>query len=133
MPTSERVYTVIDYWDGPRQGVADFNGRPHLYRSVWRSDIDDWDPDRYFLFPISAEQAALAVEDWSIWRRFHEDYRGRAVPAIHDPADWGALPEDTTRHRELQQLLAPLLKVRAEDAMVARAEFKSRSTPVEGS
>lgn len=49
----ERVYTVHDYWDGPRSGFADFGGVPHAYRSLWLDDLDEWDPDRFELSPIA--------------------------------------------------------------------------------
>jgi len=34
-PEYERVYTMTDYYDGPRKGIADFEGRPHLYEAEW--------------------------------------------------------------------------------------------------
>lgn len=33
----ERVYTVTDYHDGPRRGIADFNGKPHLFVSEFEN------------------------------------------------------------------------------------------------
>jgi hypothetical protein len=38
----EKVYTVTDYYDDPRGGIADFCGKPHLYRSLFE-DIDHKD------------------------------------------------------------------------------------------
>lgn len=29
----ERVHTMEDYYDGPRRGIANFRGAPHLYES----------------------------------------------------------------------------------------------------
>jgi len=127
--TFERVHTVTDYWDGPREGVADFRGAPHVYRSVWRHEADDWDDDRYFLSPIASEEAALAFEDWAIWRRFAEHYRGRVAPAAESLGDWGALPEDLSRHRELRHLLTPILSLNRSRCIVARAEFRSVGPP----
>jgi hypothetical protein len=62
----ERVYTVTDYYDGPRSGVASLGGRPHVYRSLWQDQADDWDDDRFELSPIAPEVLALALEDWAI-------------------------------------------------------------------
>ena len=60
----ERVYTVYDFYDGPRAGFADFDGAPHAYRSIWREDLDDWDPeDRFQLWPVPPDVLALALED----------------------------------------------------------------------
>jgi hypothetical protein len=39
----EKVYTMTDYYDGPRRGIADFDGRPHFYDSEW----DDLDATRH--------------------------------------------------------------------------------------
>src|SRR5688572_206277 len=77
----ERVYTVMDFYDGPRSGFADFGGAPHAYRSIWREDLDDWDPDdRFELSPVAGETLALALEDWAIWRRWEEAfYAGETV------------------------------------------------------
>lgn len=128
----ERVYTVTDYWDGPREGVAHFRGAPHVYRSVWRRDVDDWDDDRYFLCPITADEALLLVEDWTIWRRFADHYRGRVVPpSVQSPDEWGALPEDRPRHRELRRLFVPILSLDRARCVVARARFRSVGPPPE--
>ncbi len=27
----EQVFTVLDYYDGPRSGIANYNGAPHFY------------------------------------------------------------------------------------------------------
>jgi hypothetical protein len=125
----ERVYTVTDYWDGPREGVADFGGVPHLYRSVWRRGADDWDNDRYFLSPLTPDQASLLREDWAIWQRFANHYRGRVVPAGQSFDQWGALPEDLSRRRELRRLLAPILALHHSRCFIARAEFRPLGPP----
>ena len=120
----ERVYSVTDFWDGPREGVADFRGTPHVYRSVFRADLDEWDDDRYYLSPLTSAEAALALEHWAIWQRFADNYRGKVAPVPADLADWGALPEDLARHRELRLLLAPMFALEPARCIVARAEFR---------
>ena len=57
----EKVYTVTDYNDGPRAGVADFNGTPHLYESEW-NDIERVNGDTYKLSPIDNHTFELARE-----------------------------------------------------------------------
>ena len=121
----ERVYSISDYWDGPRAGAADHGGAPHIFRSVWRAAEDDWDQSRYFLHPISPEEAQWEAESWAIWRRFAGQYRGRQAPAPENPADWGALPADLDRHRELQRLLAGVRKVEQADCIVAAGSFQA--------
>lgn len=128
----ERVYSVTDYWDGIRAGAADYGGVPHIFRSVWRADDDDWDLGRYFLRPISGEQAAWEAEWWAIWRRFASFYRGRRALAAKVPGDWGALPEDLDRHRELEKLLANVRSTSQADCLVATGAFRAIEPSVRG-
>jgi hypothetical protein len=119
----ERVYTVLDFWDGPRSGFADFDGAPHAYRSIWRDDLGDWDPGRRFeLSPISAEVLALALEDWAIWRRWEEAfYAGDTTTETHP-----ALPVDQPRHSELAPLIDLALQIDPAQRRVAVGEFLAR-------
>ncbi len=122
----EYVYTMTDYYDGPRQGVANYEGRPHFYDSEWQNDPDA-DDDAFWLTPISDTLLKLALEDWAIWRRgetaFHE---GRADAASHP-----ALPEDRARHDQLAAILAEKLVTDREQAVRVRGMF--RTTDVESS
>ena len=127
----ERVYTVTDFWDGPREGVADYRGVPHVFRSVFRADLGEWDDDRYYLSPLSPEGAALAVEHAAIWQRFATRFSGRVAPVPADPADWGALPEDLLRHRELRALLAPMFALDPARCVIASAEFRRAASAPE--
>jgi hypothetical protein len=128
----ERVYIVADYWDRPREGVADYRGAPHVYRSIFRADLDEWDEDRYYLSPLTAEEATLAAEHWEIWLRFVARYRGESAPVPADHSDWGALPEDLGRHRELRRQLASAFRLDPRTCTVARAEFaRASSAPVQ--
>ena len=31
----EEVFTVTEYYDGPRQGIANFTGKPHFYDCIF--------------------------------------------------------------------------------------------------
>jgi hypothetical protein len=65
----EPVYSVEDYYDGPRTGTAEFRGVLHRYTSLgWESPdgptTADWDPrdDRYVLVPVTGpSQGRLVV------------------------------------------------------------------------
>jgi len=119
-PTLDRVYTVADYYDGPREGIADFRGSPHAYSSL-RQDIGSRMPDTFLLKPLDSEALALALEDWAIWERWEAAYKsGRTHEDTHP-----ALPVDRPRHIELEALLEPLLRVDPSAAIWARAEFRS--------
>lgn len=67
--TWECVFTVNDYYDGPRQGVANFNGKPHAYQSEF-SDIEEEYTDRFLLMEIDGSTLSLVMESWEIWLRW---------------------------------------------------------------
>jgi hypothetical protein len=37
-PPWDRVWTIADVYDGPRAGIADLGGVPHLHQSEWDRD-----------------------------------------------------------------------------------------------
>jgi hypothetical protein len=113
----ERVYTVMDYWDTPRAGFADFDGSPHAYRSIFRDDLDDYDPE-YRLWPVRVDDLALALEDWAIFERWQKAYYAGENPA------WPALPADRARHAEIAPVIERVLDEVPADALRATAEFR---------
>jgi hypothetical protein len=115
------VHTMTDYYDGPRKGIADFQGRPHLYESQWDHVVDDY-ASKFRLSPVEPAVFVLAMESWRIWRRwetaFHE---GQTTHETHP-----ALPEDRARSQELDRLLEPVLRIDETNVVWARGEFKVR-------
>lgn len=57
----EEVYFVIDYWDGPREGVADYCGTPHYFRGVFDEKRDVWS-DVFILSPLDQDTYHLLME-----------------------------------------------------------------------
>lgn len=123
----ERVYTITDYYDGPRAGVADFHGAPHVYRSLYL-DSETLNPDetRFELSPISQETLRLALESWVIWERWDIAVRRGEIAAV-DPTDsnWGAMPEELVRRDELDSLLETLLIVDTANRVLAQGDFRA--------
>jgi hypothetical protein len=123
----ELVYTMTDFWDRPRAGVANFRGSPHVYQSTY-ADTDEGhedDPDVCLLMPIDPETLRLALEAWAIWQRWETAFhRGQTTLETHP-----ALPEDRERHRELKPLLDRQLAVDPERAVRAVGEFRRREDP----
>ena len=109
---------MTDYYDGPRGGIADHCGLPHLYRSLW-TDIDSACVDVFEVIPIDRETFELALEDWAIWLRWEAALRRGETSRDTHPA----LPEDRERHAELTALLQPRLSVTSLSAITAEAEF----------
>ena len=123
-PGYERVHTMTDYYDGPRRGIADFDGRPHLYESKW----DDFGDEYAFTFrlsPVEPRLFELALESWAIWRRWETAFHGGKTTQDTHPA----LPEDRPRHEELERVLVADLKIDARQAVRATGEFKQLSDP----
>lgn len=120
----EIVHTLTDWYDGPRRGIADYQGKPHLFESEWR-DGEDVDADTFLLMPIDQETFAFALEDWAIWRRWETAFhQGKATQETHP-----ALPKDRSRHEEVERLLENRLVVAPGRALRRKAEFRVRNDP----
>ena len=118
----EIVHTVTDYYDGPRGGIADFHGKPHLYSSLWDESADDWS-DTFLLQPVDEQTFLLAMEDWAIWCRWERAYHSGQTPHATHPA----LPNERARHDELNALLTPKLQVDPKQAIRVRGSFEART------
>jgi len=117
----EVVHTVTDYYDGPRGGIADLDGVPHLYEAEWSDKTGNY-TDTFLLTPIDAETLALALEDWAIWRRWEDAHH----QGIVDQASYPALPSDRPRHQELHVILSKRLVTDAARTVRKSAEFRVR-------
>lgn len=54
MTQFEKVIELIDWYDGPREGVANFQGRPHAFKSRMLDVYGDDDTiDLFDLTPLS--------------------------------------------------------------------------------
>lgn len=122
MPESdyEKVYTISNYWDGARAGIADLNGKPHYYECVFDDAQDDWS-EIFLLKPIDPETLSLELEDFQIWKRWSAAVdEGRATLETHP-----ALPEDRARHDEIESVLGKRFCIDPDaDHIKARGEFK---------
>jgi hypothetical protein len=116
----ERVYTVHDYYDGPRSGVADYAGRPHHYSCGWDEAADDY-AESFALVAIDEGLLHVALEQWRIWKEWEAAfYRGERDRDSHP-----ALPGQDARYAELDrefQVKLAALPV----SLHARAMFRVR-------
>jgi hypothetical protein len=120
----ERVFTMTDYYDGPRRGIANFDGRPHVYDSPFDHWEDHYD-DLYELRAVDEETLRLALEDWEIWLRWEAAfYAGTATVDTHP-----ALPPDRARHDALARSLEARLAALPGPVIRARAVFRPSGTP----
>jgi hypothetical protein len=115
----ERVYTVHDYFDGPRSGVADYLGRPYHYACEWDDIADDY-AETFALIEIDDSTLSLVLEQWDIWRRWEFAFHRGEVSRETHPGLSGNPP----RYAELKAAI----KARIDSATVkptrARAEFR---------
>lgn len=117
----EIVHTVTDFYDGPRAGIADLNGSPHLYQAEWDTELDDY-ADTFLLMPIDLETLALALEDWAIWQRWEDAFHH----GLADQSSHPALSSDRQRHEELKRLLSGRLQADAKSSVRKCGEFRVR-------
>ena len=118
LPGYDVVYTVTDYWDGPRKGVANFRGRPIYYENLFDEQTDDYS-EVFMLIPISTDLFQLALEEFQIFLRWRTAFdRGEQHVRTHP-----ALPEDRHRFEEISQILQKHLCMDRVKGIKARAEF----------
>lgn len=117
--TLDRVYTVTDFYDGPRGGVASFRGAPHCY--TWQGEVNgnNW-PAIFLLWPIDAATFELAREDWVIWLRWEAAFKSGVTTLETHPA----LPDDRPRMEQLQALLERQFKLNSEAGFAATGVFQ---------
>jgi len=126
--TWERVFTISDYYDGPRKGVANFGGKPHAFESEF-NDIEDYCTDRFFLMEIDQQLLSLVIEDWEIWLRWCEAFHRGDVDLKSHPA----LPADRERHNALRLEIGERLLPNRAKSIVKRAHFRPTSKCFDGS
>ena len=115
----ERVFTVWDYYDGPRSGLALFLGEPYHYQC---EESEDGYCDAFFLAPINSKTFSLAMEQWTIWRAWEAAFHRGEVPASTHPA----LSGSNQGYAELQAALDTQLSQQPAHRRKARAAFRAQ-------
>lgn len=115
-----RVYTVHDYHDGPRSGVADFNGHPHAYECLFDAAQDEYS-EVFELRLLDDETFRLELEGWEIWLRWKDAHTaGLATIETHP-----ALPADRARYDAIYAVLPARIAASAGPVVRARAVFRA--------
>ena len=117
----ELVYTVDNFYDGPRSGIADYRGKPHRYDCQFDEDSDDW-TDTFVLTPIARDTFELALEKWAIWRKWETAYHEGRVPHSSHPGHGG----QDRRYDELSEILKRRLTEKSAEAVRAKGCFRVR-------
>jgi hypothetical protein len=122
-PGYEEVFTVTDYYDGPRKGIANFKGLPHFYDCIF-DEAKEESSDLYRLTPISERIFELAKEDWAIWKKWRSAFdSGKATRESHP-----ALPQDRVRHEEIRAILDSALTTDTAVCAVRHGSFERRGS-----
>jgi len=70
----ERVYVENEWYDGPRAGIADINGTPHRFKSLFDEE-EDYYLGTFMVWPVDKEVLDLEIEQWCIfvdWNTLYE-------------------------------------------------------------
>src|ERR1044072_3608439 len=116
----EEVHLIIDYWDGPREGVADYCGTPHYFRAVFDEKKDEWS-DVFILSPLDLDAYRLVVESHQIWQRWQQAYESGAATIDSHPA----LPEETKRSKELAEIIERKTEIDPITAIRMKGSFEA--------
>jgi hypothetical protein len=85
--------------------------------------------NRYRLTRVSEEVFRLALEDWAIWTRWERAFKaGHTTEQTHP-----ALPEDATRHIQIESILAEKLRAGNTTGITRSAKFLILNPPVDRS
>jgi hypothetical protein len=118
-PEFEQVFTVTDYYDGPRKGIANFLGEPHFYDCIFDETKGNYS-NLFRLTSIEEGIFKLAMEDWGIWQRWELAFNtGKTDISTHP-----ALPDETDRHLQLKRILEKALVSEPEKGITKVGQFE---------
>jgi hypothetical protein len=121
---AERIHAVFDYSDGPRHGVADFQGRPHAFICKFDDDLSDWS-EFYHVKALTEEEFSVVMTDWEIWTRWLAAYNAGRVDLATHPA----LPSDAELHGQIKTRVQAALSVDTATAKTVWPKFHGRLPP----
>lgn len=98
----EHVFVETEWYDGPRAGIANVDGKPHRFVSLFDEDEDEY-LGTFLVWPVDAEELALEQEQWRIFVTWNDRYEAGDVDADSHPGN----PGTNQRWDELASLLKP--------------------------
>jgi len=123
-PGYETVFTVSEYYDGPRGGLANFHGVPHLYECVFDEASDAYS-DSYLLMPVGPDLLTAAMTNWKLFLKWRTAYdAGQTTLATHP-----ALPEDKAQYDETRRALEQAVESARPMATRVKGEFEVLGEP----
>lgn len=59
----EKVITISNWWGGPLEGLAYYNGIVCIYERIFDEGLDDY-IDEYYLPPVTNNEKDEIISDW---------------------------------------------------------------------
>jgi hypothetical protein len=99
---AERVYVENEWYDGPRAGIADVNGHPRRFKSLF-DEAEDENLGTFLVWAVDSGELDLEIEQWQIFAEWNALYEsGRAGVDSH-PGHGGR----SARWDQIEALLQP--------------------------
>lgn len=117
----ENVYMVWDIYDGPRDGIADFDGSPRYFHCVFDEEEDDYS-ETFEVTPIDEHLFSLAQESWAIYRAWEKKFHGGLADLATHPGHGG----QDSRYDELKAKIAERLKALPGPTQKVTAKFQAK-------
>jgi hypothetical protein len=86
----EHVYVELDWYDGPRAGLADVNGVPHYFAAV---NDDNGDDDEYVIWPATTRAVAMEQRQWQLFVAWNDRYENGDATVCEHPGHGGVSEE----------------------------------------
>jgi hypothetical protein len=127
---AERVYVENDWYDGPRAGIADINGHPHRFKSLF-DKAEDESLGTFLVWPVDREQLGLEIEQWQIFAEWNALCESGRTGVESHPGHGGR----NARWDRIEALLQPGRSHVPPEAhrAVARLEHIDRPSPYDAS
>ncbi|MEJ3742702.1 hypothetical protein WEI85_05345 [Actinomycetes bacterium KLBMP 9797] len=120
----EAVYVELDWYDGPRAGLADVDGVPHYFRAVHDYTRPNEPDDEYLVWPVGQQALSWEREQWDIFVRWNARYESGIADTDSHPGHGGV----DTRYDELTTLLESH-RAPPDGARRLRAEWRPLESP----
>ena len=84
----ERVYVENEWYDGPRAGIADVNGKPYRFKSLFDETEDEY-LGTFLVWPVDQKVVELEQEQWRIFATWNALYEAEKSTTDSHPGHGG--------------------------------------------
>ncbi len=117
----ERVYSVWDFYDGPRTGVADFSNVPCHFESLWNEELDDF-ANSYVLRELTASIRETANEYDRIWRTWERRFLAGTTSGETHPKGTDSRFDELTRILDVEIHQLEVIGIRVPEFTAKRGQ-----------